>query len=274
MSAIDVSVIIPTHRREREVVEAVASALGQEGVSVEVLVLDDTAEGTAAAAIQAIGDPRVQYLRRTTPSGGRPAIVRNEGIARARGRHLYFLDDDDRVLPGALAALAGALDRTPRAAVAFGRVDPFGADAAIVDRYREWWGWAAGAARRLSGSSWLTAGAILFHGTLIINSVCLMRRACAVALGGYDPALPVYEDVEFHLRGIRRWGHVFVDHPVLHYRTGAPSLIHDLKGDPRPIQRSYAIMHRKYREAHGALDYRALQLISRLLPLRPPIRRD
>ncbi len=270
MSAPDVSVIVPTHRRERLVVEAVQSALTQEGVSVEVLVLDDSPEGSARAAVEAIGDPRVRYHVRAEPSRGRPAVVRNEGIWMARGRHLYFLDDDDHVLPGGLAALASALDRTPAAGVAYGRVVAFGTDPAIVASYERWWSWADRVSRRVGLSSWLTAGVILFRGTLLINSACMMRTSCARELGGYDGAIPVYEDVEFHTRGIRRFGHVFVDHPVLHYRTGAPSLIHDLKGDTGPIRSSYAIIHRKYRQAHGELEYRALQLVSKLLPLAVP----
>lgn len=270
MSKLDVSVVIPTFRRERQVVEAIGSALSQEGVSVEVLVLDDTPEGSAMDAVMSVGDPRVQYIKRTAASNGRPAIVRNEAIDQARGCYLYFLDDDDHVLPGALRALSSNLDANLGAAVAYGTVLPFGENAEIVARYMEWFRWAARTSRYLAHSSWLTVGAILFRGTIIINSACMMRRTCAVALGGYDAAIPVYEDVEFHMRGIRRWGHVFVDHPVLHYRTGAPSLIHNLQGDQDPVRRSYEIIHRKYKEAYGLADYRALQVASKLLPLRVP----
>ncbi len=266
----DVSVIIPTHRREREVVEAIGSALSQDGVSVEVLVLDDSPEGTAMHAVATLGDKRVQYARRAVPSNGRPALVRNEAIERAQGRYLYFLDDDDHVLPGALRALALGLEARRGAAVAYGTVEPFGEDPDIVARYTEWFVWAAQCSRYLAYSSWLTVGAILFRGTLIINSACMIRRECAVALGGYDGSIPLYEDVEFHMRGMRRWGHVFVDHPILHYRTGAPSLIHDLKDDQEPIRRSYEIIHRKYKETYGIADYRALQITSKLLPL--PVR--
>jgi hypothetical protein len=102
----------------------------------------------------------------------------------------------------------------------------------------------------------------------------MMRHECAIALGGYDETIPVYEDVEFHMRGMRRWGHVFADHPVLHYRTGAPSLIHNLHGDHEPIQESYRIMHRKYKDTYGLADYRALQVAAKLLPLRVPIRNE
>ncbi len=270
MADIDVSVIIPTFRREQELVEAVDSALSQRGVEVEVLVLDDSPEASARSVAAAIDDPRVRYVAREVPSGGRPAYVRNEGIELAGGRYVYCLDDDDHVLPGALAALAGALDAAPRAGVAFGRVESFGPDPQIVESYRVWFDWAARAASRLSRSSWLTAGTILFRGTLIINSVCMMRRELARRIGGYDPAIPYYEDVEFFTRGIRQFGHVFVDHPVLHYRTGRPSMIHDLKGDGAPIVESYKRMHDKYKVQHGALEYRALQIASKLLPLDGP----
>lgn len=271
MNEPDVSVVIPTYRREREVVEAIRSALSQEGISLEVLVLDDTPEGTATNAVISLGDPRVRYVKRAVTSQGKPALVRNEAMEQARGRYLYFLDDDDHVLPGALRALASGLEAKPSAAVAYGTVQPFGQDSQIVARYSEWFEWAAHVSRFLAHSSWLAVGTILFRGTLIINSVCMMRRECALALGGYDATIPVYEDVEFHMRGMRRWGHVFVDHPVLHYRTGAPSLIHNLKGNQEPIQRSYKIIHRKYKETYGLADYRALQVASKLLPLRVPM---
>jgi glycosyltransferase involved in cell wall biosynthesis len=270
VSEFDVSVIIPTYRRERELVEAISSALSQEGVSIEVLVLDDTSEGTAERAVHILGDPRVQYIKRPAPSRGKPALVRNEAIGRARGRYLYFLDDDDHVLPGALQALSTGLESDRNAAVAYGTVQPFGENPEIATRYTEWFGWAARTSRYLGRSSWLAVGTILFRGTLIINSVCMMRRECAIALGGYDASIPVYEDVDFHMRGMRRWGHVFVDHPVLHYRTGAPSLMHDHHGNQEPIQQSYRIMHRKYKETYGLADYRALQIMCKLLPLRVP----
>jgi glycosyltransferase involved in cell wall biosynthesis len=262
-----VSVVIPTHRREQAAARAVRSALAGGAESVEVIVIDDTAEGTARDAIGGVGDGRVSYHLMPIPSGGRPALVRNHGISLARGRYLYFLDDDDEVFPGALGLLAGALEAAPRKGVAYGTVECVGPDEGVRDGYNEYFGGAADVSGKVRRSSWLTTGVIMFRGTVIINSCCMIRCDRARQLGGYDPDLSVYEDVEFFTRGIRQFGHVFVPHPVLRYSTGLPSMIHDLEGETTPIQESYRIMHRKYRNRHGMVDYRLLQIVSKSLPL-------
>ena len=58
MSRPDVSVITPTFRSEKQVVESVQSALAQKGVSVEVIVLDDSPDGSARSAVESIRDAR------------------------------------------------------------------------------------------------------------------------------------------------------------------------------------------------------------------------
>jgi GT2 family glycosyltransferase len=262
---IDVSIVIPTCRRPAQLLEAVRSALAQESVGVEVVVVDDSPEGSAQDAVESIGAPYVTYVKRAEPSGGRPALVRNEGFRLARGRYVHFLDDDDRLAPGASHALVSALDQNPQAGVAFGWVVPFGDDPIALKDKVEWFGRAARIAKT-SPSRYHIAATILFKGALMVNSACMIRRDRFEALGGFDPAILYYEDVDFWMRAIRKWGHVFVDRPILHYRTGASSLIHDLKGDWTPVQDAYRIIHRKYRSEHGLLEYACLKLLSFHLP--------
>jgi glycosyltransferase involved in cell wall biosynthesis len=260
----DVTVITPTFRRERKLVEAIESVRAQRGVTIEMLVLDDSPEGSARTAVEELGDPRIVYRKQAVPSKGRPALVRNDGAQLARGRYCYFLDDDDRVAEGALAAMVDALDARPDAGVAFGWVVPFGDDPAHREEKRVYFEEAAVRARMLPWSAWYVAN-ILFVGTLMVNSACMIRRELIDALGGYDPSIPVYEDVDFYMRGIRAFGGVFVDRPILHYRTGASSLMFDLTS-VKPIGDSYEIIHRKYRERYGAVEYSALMLLARLHP--------
>ncbi len=123
---IDFSVVIPTFRRPRELIEAISSALRQQDASIEVIVIDDSPEGSAEAAVGGLGDPRVTYLKNQNPTGGVPSVVRNIGWPMARGRFVHFLDDDDLVAEGYYAAVKMAFAENPTIGLVFGRIEPFG----------------------------------------------------------------------------------------------------------------------------------------------------
>ncbi len=260
MSAPEVSVVVPTYKREREVVAAVESALAQRAVTLEVIVVDDSPEGTARAAIEGIGDPRVRYVKRAVPSGGVPAHVRNEGGALARGAYLQFLDDDDRLAEGATAALVGALERSS-AGVAFGYIVPFGDDPEVLARQEQYFA----RARRLAKSR-LTRydmlALLLFRETLLVNSACMVRRECFERVGGYNPNVARCEDVDFYLRSIRACGFAYIDRPTVHYRTGASSLMHDLTDNSKIVD-SYRVIYGKYVAEHGRAEFYAMKVFAR-----------
>ena len=92
-----VSVIIPTWNRRHLLAKALASALSQRNVSVEVLVCDDGSTDGTAEMIAGWDDARIHLL--SSNNTGRPAIPRNRGIAAAHGEWIAFLDDDDIWLP-------------------------------------------------------------------------------------------------------------------------------------------------------------------------------
>jgi glycosyltransferase involved in cell wall biosynthesis len=264
VSEIDVSVITPTFHRERQVVTAIDSVLGQSGVSVEVIVLDDSAEGSACEAVRSVNDPRVRYVKRAVPSQGKPALVRNEGARLARGRFLHFLDDDDVLEPGALAALTGALQTRSGAGMAFGGIVPFGNDERELRRQEDYFRSASRTARSLHGRMNLTAR-LLFLTTVLVNSACMARREAFVASGGYDPQVPVCEDVELWMRIVRATDFVYVDRPILRYRTGNPSLMASLAKNDEKLRVAYGRMYRKYRDTYGSIEFFALKMLARLV---------
>jgi succinoglycan biosynthesis protein ExoO len=100
-----VSVLIAAYNAEAYVHHAIASALAQTGVDLEVIVVDDGSnDGTAASvARRADSDPRIRLLRLPTNQG--PAQARNAGLAAATGEWVAVLDADDSYLPGRLAHL-------------------------------------------------------------------------------------------------------------------------------------------------------------------------
>jgi len=258
---LDVSVIVPTYRRERQVVDAVRSALTQSGPSLEVLVLDDDPGASARAALSAIGDTRLRYVARPENSGGKPAVVRNEGAKLARGRYLHFLDDDDLLKPRALATLTEHLDAAPDVGMAFGQIIPFGEGPDLESNrrhYRE----AARVAREASSPRELAAH-LMFHPALLITSACMARRESFEAVGGFDTMMPVCEDTDLWMRIARQKGFVFVDQPICDYHTGAGSLMQSLVAGDGRMRSSYLRMHAKYRAQHGALELYALKIWAR-----------
>jgi succinoglycan biosynthesis protein ExoO len=102
----DISVVIAAWNAERTIARAIRSACGQQGVDLEVIVADDASTDATAAAVRAVGDPRVRYLARDANGG--PGAARNTAIAAARGAWIAVLDADDTLLPGRLAGLVGA----------------------------------------------------------------------------------------------------------------------------------------------------------------------
>lgn len=105
-----VSFLIPTYNSYETLRDvALPSILGQTYTNVEVIVVGDGAPPETAEAIASLGDPRVSYFNRTVrgpypedPSRrwyvvGTPPY--NEALARARGRWIAGLGDDDAVMP-------------------------------------------------------------------------------------------------------------------------------------------------------------------------------
>jgi len=88
----EVSVIIPAYNAVRFIREAVDSALGQVGVTVEVIVIDNqSTDGTSNLVQETYGDS-VQLV--SEPKRG-CAAARNAGLRVATGKYIALLDADD-----------------------------------------------------------------------------------------------------------------------------------------------------------------------------------
>ncbi|ASW55308.1 glycosyltransferase family 2 protein [Plantactinospora sp. KBS50] len=97
----EVSVVIPTRFRPELVLRAVRGALAQTVRNIEVIVVIDGPDAGTAAALDAVGDPRVRAV--PLPASGGAPNARNVGARHARARWTALLDDDDEWLPDKLA---------------------------------------------------------------------------------------------------------------------------------------------------------------------------
>jgi len=110
-----VSVIIPAYNCGEYLGKALATALEQTGVSLEVVLVDNSTDGSCAGYSDH-PDPRVRYVFSQPPG---VSAARNLGIRLARGKFLAFLDADDEWLPGKLSMEVSAIERLPEAGLIF-----------------------------------------------------------------------------------------------------------------------------------------------------------
>ena len=198
-----VSVVLPTFNRERSVGKAIESVLRQTYTRLEVLVVDDASTDGTPELVRGLGDARIVYLRQDDNRGG--SAARNRGLSAARGELIAFQDSDDEWLPHKLERQVGLLTRSTestgviycpyRRIYADGRTETHPADPAAAPR-----------------------GEIhheLLRGNFVGTPTILARRSCCDSVGGFDEALPRFQDWDWMIRVSRHWQVGFVEEPLV-----------------------------------------------------------
>lgn len=105
----DATILIPTHRHAALLPYAMRSALAQEGVEIEVLVVGDGVEDeTRRALAPFLADPRVGFVDR--PKGERHGErLRHEALQDSTSPIVCYLSDDDLLLPGHVVQMQALL---------------------------------------------------------------------------------------------------------------------------------------------------------------------
>lgn len=100
-----ISVVIPVHGVEPWLDRCLDSVLSQH--PAEVIAVDDASPDGCAGILAA--RPSVLVIR--TDSAVGPGRARELGVKEAMGEYVWFVDGDDELAPGALAAVTAELDR-------------------------------------------------------------------------------------------------------------------------------------------------------------------
>jgi glycosyltransferase involved in cell wall biosynthesis len=112
---IQFSVITPSYNYGRFIGDCLASVVAQEAVEVEHLVFD---AGSTDNTLEVLaGYPHAQVV--SEPDRGMCDGI-NKGFDRCQGEWVMWLNADDRLLPGALAAVSEFAEKHPQADVIFG----------------------------------------------------------------------------------------------------------------------------------------------------------
>jgi len=131
--ALDASVVILSYDRvhllERTLTACLADRTADD-LAWEIIVVDNHPDRLAERMVSGLAQIAPAPITYLSDARRNVSIVRNLGIAKARGRYVAFIDDDEAPETGWLKELVAALDRT-------------GADAAFGPKHPEFEGGAA-----------------------------------------------------------------------------------------------------------------------------------
>jgi len=184
-ATLPISVVIPTFNRASSIIAALNSVTTQTPAPAEVIVVDDGSTDETADVVAQIDNKSVRYLRQENAGAN---AARNLGIKESVQPFVAFHDSDDLWLPGKLAVQWPALEQGD-AKASFGRFLrvstshvkflPFSKSSTYNEPHAR--------------TSALTKN-LLSTQTLIIEKETLNK------IGGFDPALPRFQDWDLFLR--------------------------------------------------------------------------
>jgi glycosyltransferase involved in cell wall biosynthesis len=209
-----VSVIVPTYNRASLIAPAVRSILVQSFTDLEVLVIDDASTDETDRIVRAIDDDRVSYHRRCTNGG--QAAARNDGLRKARGEFLGFLDSDDRWAPGKLERFMSIMRAAP---------PEVGCVYSDMRRLR-----ADGSAGYFRSPTIARGGRInpdtgWYQTSMLATQATMIPRRWLDAVGPFDEALRFYEDLELLMRLAVVADFVHIREPLTDYVETPDSVI-------------------------------------------------
>ncbi len=176
-----ISVIVPSFNSGLFLRQALSSALEQVPPPCEVLVQDGGSTDDTVAILRGFGE-RVTWV--SGPDAGQSDAL-NRALARATGDVVLWLNADDVIAPGAIAAASAAFATDPGIAFAYGDFDMIDGTGAVVRRYR---------------SSAYSRKRVYARGCYIFSGSVFVRRRSLVAIGAFDPTLRACMDFDLLLR--------------------------------------------------------------------------
>jgi glycosyltransferase involved in cell wall biosynthesis len=195
-----VTAVIPCYNYGHYLPQAVASVLGQRGVQVRVIIVDDhsTDDSLQVARGLAESDDRVSVVEHPVNLGH--INTYNDGFARVETEFVTLVSADDLVAPGAFERATALMGAHPRVGMVYGEPVEFADAPPASDRNGPVpYTWTV-----FRGLEW-TRLACARGRCFILSPEVVMRTAAMRQVGGYNTALPKSGDLEYWLRTAARW---------------------------------------------------------------------
>jgi glycosyltransferase involved in cell wall biosynthesis len=229
MATPEVSVVLPTRNRSSMLMQAVSSALSQEGVQLEVIVIDEGSSDDTPERLARIDDDRLGVIRHERPKGVAPA--RNAAIARARGGWIAFLDDDDLWAPDNL--------RTQLAAAGSGGHSLSYCRRIEIDEQ----GFVLHLSHRVHADD--LARRMLSNNVIGGPSGVLVRTDLLDRVGAFDESFSALADWDLWIRAAAGGTAIACPEPLVAYRHHAQNM---MTADPAAIMAEFDLLREKHRD--------------------------
>ena len=117
---LSITVCVPVYNVGSYLRECLDSIFSQDYPCFDVVMIDDgsTDESGVICDEYAAKNPQRSFVVHKNNEG--PLLARRDGFMRATGQYVMCVDSDDMLLPGALSAVASAVDKTGADVVRFG----------------------------------------------------------------------------------------------------------------------------------------------------------
>lgn len=103
----DVSIIIPTYNRQKELLEMLPTL---KGFDAKEIIIVDQSKGSIGDKVRKLGK-KFKYVMNTTPS---ITMARNLGVRVSKGKVICFLDDDVRIKDNYFNEILSLFNNNPR----------------------------------------------------------------------------------------------------------------------------------------------------------------
>lgn len=191
-----VSIIIPTYKGASTICRAVDSALSQDYINIEIIVVDDNGVGSSAqidteqAMVKYENKSNVRYIKHKKNING--SAARNTGVREAKGIYIALLDDDDIFLPNKIRLQIEALSKKPE-------------DYAVC--YTSYENIFLDGRRRVinAAKSGNLCYDLMSMQVSVLSSVLMVRKDAWCAIGGFDESFRRDQDQEFCVRLFQKY---------------------------------------------------------------------
>lgn len=212
------SVLVPAYKVEAYLDQCLGSIIGQADAGVEIVVCDDASPDGSGAIARAYAERYPHQVRLIVqPENRGIAATRNSLLDAATGDYVWFVDSDDWLRAGAIAAVARTVSRHAP--------DLIGCD------YRK------GRIRKFAFAG--PYGRLLTDRDQIVSGICGSRkmyvwvRIARRALWAGTPRFPegrVFEDAAvMPWLALEARSYVHIGRALVHYRVRAHSIMHGIR---------------------------------------------